>query len=146
MPIPFSANQNQNQNQNLNLNPPVTIEELRSIQGFLYSESIISMPNSNSTSSRRTVTTADLQNKSCWICSEDEVENDSTTQSQSEPQAGPSSKPDQSDRGRGGDEKAAGNSLSTAHGFVHPCHCTLVAHEKVSIKPQRNHRKGVGGG
>lgn len=58
-----------------------------------------------SANGERIVTVRDLRNKTCWICSEDETEGDSNAESQAR---------------------------SSKKRFVHPCKCTLVAHESVS--------------
>jgi len=94
-----------------------------------------------STSIQPQVTTADLKSKNCWICSEDEVEEEEEEEEEGEnveseqAQSGPSSRPDNSrarSRSTGTGSKQKGSKVDKRHGFVHPCHCTLVAHEKVS--------------
>lgn len=68
-----------------------------------------------------TVTVADLRTKSCWICSEEDEDRPTFAQSSSSAEGLPGTQRRETPvRGR--------------RRFVHPCRCTLVAHESVSAR------------
>ncbi|KAK0524807.1 hypothetical protein OC835_005810 [Tilletia horrida] len=81
---------------------------------------------------RRPVTTEDLQHRTCWICADSEDDDDETAASASAGAGG---------RGASGEN----NGRAVRKRFVHPCKCTLVAHQSCLlhwIAQSRQNRPG----
>lgn len=82
-----------------------------------------------SSSHKPVVTAADIKNKTCWICSEDETD------------SAPSTPPPHVQTLLGGQYFSSlgserNNKAMDRRRFVHACACTLVAHEGVSHRAQ----------
>ncbi|TKY86076.1 hypothetical protein EX895_004901 [Sporisorium graminicola] len=77
----------------------------------------------------RVVTVRDLRSKTCWICSDDDED--------SLPTSNPSAS------GAASEVASSATSTTRPKRFVHPCNCTLVAHESCLLRwieqSKRNH-------
>ncbi|CAD6887652.1 unnamed protein product [Tilletia controversa] len=94
---------------------------------------------------RRPITTDDLQHRSCWICADSEDDDDDSNNAGNESERA---------RNGGGGAQSANNNSNNSSGsgrrkssrkFVHPCKCTLVAHQSCLlswIAQSRQNRPG----